>query len=155
MVIDTPLALAVKVWISIARYSRPSMASDGEMERLRRENQQLRATVSQLESQVEELGLECEDLREICAVKSVSVGDALAARRHHRMFAKARADHPLGSMRASSEVLSALEISHSDSRIHTEPRGIANTRTADGTACHVWTCSKSSSHHAGASAFRS
>ena len=87
------------------------MASDGEMERLRRENQQLRATVSQLESQVEELGLECEDLRQICAAKSVSVGDALAARRHHRMFAKACTDHPLGSMRTSSEALSVPEIS--------------------------------------------
>ena len=94
------------------------MASDGEIERLRRENQQLRKTVSQLESQVEELGLECEDLREICAVKSISVGDALAARRHQRMFVRTRADHPLGSMRTASEVLGAVEISLSDSRKH-------------------------------------
>ena len=94
------------------------MALDGEMERLRHECQQLRKKVSHLELQVEELGLECEDLREICAANSVSVGDALAARRHHRMFAKARADHPLGSMRTASEVLGAVEISLSDSRKH-------------------------------------
>ena len=110
------------------------MALDGEMERLRRENQQLRKTVSQLELRVEELGLECDDLRQICAAKHINVGDALAARRHHRMFAKARADHPLGSMRASSEVLSALEISHSESR-NTGFRGIANIRTPDGAEC--------------------
>ena len=110
------------------------MASDGEIERLRSENQQLRKTVSQLELQVEELGLECNDLREICAANSISVGDALAARRHQRMFAKARADHPLGSMRASSEVVSALEISHSESR-NTTFRGIANIRTPDGAEC--------------------
>ena len=88
---------------------------DGEMERLRRENQQLRKTVGHLELQAEELGLECDDLREICAAKNVSIGDALAARRHQRMFAKARADHPLGSLRAASEVISALEISQPDS----------------------------------------
>ena len=87
------------------------MALDGEMERLRRENQHLRETVEKLEFQVEELGVECDDLRQICAAKDVNVGEALAARRHHRMFAKARADHPLGSMRTASEVISALEIS--------------------------------------------
>ena len=107
------------------------MASDGEMERLPRENQQLQKTVSQLELQVEELGLECDDLREICAANSVSVGDALAARRHHRNFAKARADHPLGSMLAASEVISALEISRPDSRRHAGPRGIADRRKVE------------------------
>ena len=43
-----------------------------EVERLRRENQQLQKTVAQLEVRVEELGLECEDLREICVAKRVS-----------------------------------------------------------------------------------
>ena len=105
------------------------MALDGEMERLRRENQHLRKTVEHLELQVEELGVECDDLRQICAAKNVNVGDALAARRHHRMFAKARADHPLGSMRAASEVISALEISRPNSRRHAGPRGIANRGT--------------------------
>ena len=104
------------------------MALDDEVERLRRENQKLQETVLHLKLQVEELGLECEDLREICAEKSVNVGDALAARRHHRMFAKARACHPLGSMRAASEVTSALEISRPDSRKHAGPLGIADRR---------------------------
>ena len=106
------------------------MALDGEMERLRRENQHLRKTVEKLELQVEELGVECDDLRQICAAKNVSIGDALAARRHHRMFAKARAGHPLGSLVASSEVISLLEISHPYSRRHAGPRGnsIANIR---------------------------
>ena len=87
------------------------MAVDGEMERLRIENQQLRKTVEHLELQVEELGVECDDLRQICAANNIRVGDALAVRRHHRMFAKACADHPLGSMEAASEVISAVEIS--------------------------------------------
>ena len=98
------------------------MALDGDMERLRRENQQLRKAVSQLERQVEDLGLECEDLRQICAAKNVSVGDPLAARRHHRRFARACRDHPIGSTRAASELLSMLEISHSDSRQHSVTR---------------------------------
>ena len=111
------------------------------MERLRRENQQLQKTVSQLELQVEELGLECNDLREICAANSISVGDALAARRHHRMFVRARADHPLGSMRASSEVLSALEISHYDSRKHriSENRKHQETRRHRTRMLHFYT----------------
>ena len=121
------------VWIHWAASDAwSSMALDGEMERLRRESQQLRKTVGHLELQVEELGVECDDLRQICAAKNVSIGDALAARRHHRMFAKARADHPLGSMQTSSEVLSAFEISHSDSRRHTEYRGIALRGKAGG-----------------------
>ena len=107
------------------------MASDGEMERLRRENQQLRKTVEHLELQVQELGVECDDLRQICAAKNVNVGDALAVKRHHRMFAKARADHPLGSMRAASEVISAQEISRPDSRRHAGPRGIADRRKVE------------------------
>ena len=110
------------------------MGSGDELERLRRESQQLQKTVSQLELQVEELGFECKDLREICAAKSVSVGDALAARRHQRMFAKARRDHPLGSMRTSSEVLNVREISDANSSKHAEPQEIAYGREPDGRA---------------------
>ena len=110
------------------------MEMDDEVERLRRENQKLQETVLHLKLQVEELGLECEDLREICAEKSVNVGDALAARRHHRMFAKACTDHPLGSMRTSSEALSVLEISHCHACKRAESDGIAGRRKPDGRA---------------------
>ena len=108
------------------------MALDDEVERLRRENQQLQEAVTKLELRVEELGLECEDLRQICASKSFSVGDALAARRHHRKFASARSKHPLGCMRTASEALSVLEISHSNFCKHEDPRGIADRRNPDG-----------------------
>ena len=82
-----------------------------ELERLRRDNAQLQHTVSQLERQVQVLGVESEDLREICAAKGVEITDALAARQHRRMFARALTEHPLRRAGTVSDALSVLEIS--------------------------------------------
>ena len=82
-----------------------------ELERLRSDNERLRHTVLQLEHRVQELGVESEDLREICAAKGVDVVDALAARQHRRMFAQALTGHPCSTESIASEALNLLEIS--------------------------------------------
>ena len=82
-----------------------------ELERLRRDNAQLQHTVSQLEHQVQELRVESEDVREICAAKGINIKDALAARQHRRMFARALTEHPLTTASTASDALSLLEIS--------------------------------------------
>ena len=82
-----------------------------ELERLRRDNAQLQHTVSQLQQRVQELGVESDDLREICATKGVDIKDALAARQHRRMFAQALTGHPRRTVSIASEALNMLEIS--------------------------------------------
>ena len=99
-----------------------------ELERLRRSNAQLQRTVSQLEQRVQELGVESEDLREICAAKGVDVTDALAARQHRRMFARALTDHPPSTASIASEALNMLEISTRGSLLLAESTAIASQR---------------------------
>ena len=82
-----------------------------ELERLRSENERLQHTVLQLEHRVQELGVESEDLREICAAKGVDITDALAARQHRRIFARALTGHPRSTASIASEALNLLEIS--------------------------------------------
>ena len=60
------------------------MDSEGEMDRLRRENAALQEKVSQLERRVQELNKDCEDFRQICAANGVDYVEALAVRRHRR-----------------------------------------------------------------------
>ena len=82
-----------------------------ELERLRSDNKRLQHTVLQLEHRVQELGVESEDLREICAAKGVDITEALAARKHRRMFARALTGHPRRTASIASEALNMLEIS--------------------------------------------
>ena len=82
-----------------------------ELERLRSDNERLQHTVLQLEHRVQELGVESEDLREICAAKGVNIEDALAARQHRRIFARALTGHPRSTASIASEALNLLEIS--------------------------------------------
>ena len=82
-----------------------------ELERLRSDNERLQHTVLQLEHRVQELGVESEDLREICAAKGVNIKDALAARQHRRIFARALTGHPRSTASIASEALNLLEIS--------------------------------------------
>ena len=93
-----------------------------EMERLRRDNAQLQKTVSLLEHRVQELSVESEDLREICAAKGISVKDAVAARQHRRMFARALTEYPTGASGTASDVFNLLEISPPHSLSHAETR---------------------------------
>ena len=82
-----------------------------ELERLRSDNERLQRAVLQLEHRVQELGVESEDLREICAAKGVDITEALAARQHRRMFAQALTGHPRRTVSIASEALNMLEIS--------------------------------------------
>ena len=81
-----------------------------ELERLRRDNAQLQHNVAQLEHQIQELRVESTDLREICGAKGVNIEDALAARQHCRMFARALTEHPLRTASTASDALNLLEI---------------------------------------------
>ena len=96
-----------------------------ELERLRRDNAQLQHTVSQLQQRVQELGVESDDLREICATKGVDIKDALAARQHRRMFARALAEYVPSTASPASEALNILEISTPHSPFHPESTAIA------------------------------
>ena len=95
-----------------------------ELERLRRDNAQLQHTVSQLQQRVQELGVESDDLREICATKGVDIKDALAARQHRRMFARALTEHPPSTASTASDAFTTLEISTPDSLDHAESTAI-------------------------------
>ena len=107
-----------------------------ELERLRRDNAQLQDTVSQLEHRVQELGVESADLREICAAKGVDIKDALAARQHRRMFARALEEHPPEVASTATEVLEMLEISTPHPQIEqTSPQLKARGTAPPGDLC--------------------
>ena len=55
-----------------------------ELERLRRAN-------ADLEMRVRELSVDVADLKDICEAKGITVGEALAVRRHRRMSRRAHA----------------------------------------------------------------
>ena len=68
------------------------------------------------------------DLKDICYANGITVGDALAARQHRRLFAQACSEHPIDARAMiASETLSLEPIGHLVAEMLVAPSGFSRT----------------------------